>query len=87
LQTLSLYDRDFEKPWAKMEGPKQSYGLRNLGTFLASVQLIGSLSVYLDNVPTSRAIASAEMVNGRNVAVLFNDAENPFDCVMIAVWP
>jgi hypothetical protein len=56
------------------------------GTFLASVQLIGSLGVWLDNVPTSRAIASGDMTAGRNVAVLFHDAGNPLDCVVIAVW-
>ena len=56
------------------------------GTYLASVQIIGSLSVYLDNVPTSRAIPSAEMVTGRNVAVLFIDPSNFSDAVIIAVW-
>ncbi len=56
------------------------------GTFLASVQLIGSLSVWLDNVPTSRAIPSSEMVSGRNVAVLFIDQSNFSDAVVIAVW-
>jgi hypothetical protein len=56
-------------------------------TFLASVQLIGSLSVWLDNVPTSRAIASGDMVAGRNVAVLFIDPSNFSDAVIIAVWP
>ncbi len=56
------------------------------GTFLASVQIIGSLSVYLDNIPTSRAIAIADMVTGRNVAVLFIDPSNFSDAVIIAVW-
>ena len=56
------------------------------GTYLASVQLIGSLSVWLDNIATSRAIPSSEMVSGRSVAVLFHDAGNPSDCVVIAVW-
>jgi hypothetical protein len=55
-------------------------------TYLASVQLIGSLSVWLDSVPTSRAIASADMVTGRNVAVLFIDPSNFSDVVIIAVW-
>jgi len=58
----------------------------NSGTYLASVQLIGSLSVWLDNIPTSRAIAGTDMVAGRNVAVLFHDAGNPSDCVIMAVW-
>jgi hypothetical protein len=56
------------------------------GTYLATVQIAGSLSVWLENIPTSRAIASAEMATGRNVAVLFHDAGNPSDCVVIAVW-
>ena len=56
------------------------------GTFLASVQISGSLSVWLDNVPTSRAIASGDMIAGRNVAVLFLDPSNFSDAVIIAVW-
>ena len=56
------------------------------GTYLATVQLIGSLSVYLANIPTSRAIASADMGTGRNVAVLFIDPSNFSDAVVIAVW-
>lgn len=55
-------------------------------TYLASVQLIGSLGVYLDNVPTSLDIAPADMVTGRNVAVLFIDPSNFSDAVVIAVW-
>jgi hypothetical protein len=58
----------------------------NSDTYLATVQLIGSLSVWLDNVPTSRAIAAADMVAGRNVAVLFLDPSNFSDAVIIAVW-
>jgi len=53
---------------------------------LSSVQIIGSLSVYLDSIPTSRAIPTAEMVVGRNVAVLFLDPSNFSDAVVIAVW-
>jgi len=55
-------------------------------TYLATVQIAGSLSVWLENIPTSRAIPASEMVTGRNVAVLFHDAGNPSDCVVIAVW-
>jgi len=55
-------------------------------SYLATVQIAGSLSVWLENIPTSRAIATADMVVGRNVAVLFHDAGNPSDCVVIAVW-
>jgi hypothetical protein len=56
------------------------------GTYLATVQIAGSLSVWLDNVPTSRAITASEMVTGRNVAVLFIDPSNFSDAVVIAVW-
>ena len=55
-------------------------------TYLATVQIAGSLSVWLENIPTSRAIASSEMVAGRNVAVLFMDPSNFSDAVVIAVW-
>jgi len=58
----------------------------NSDTYLATVQIAGSLSVWLENIPTSRAIPAAEMVSGRSVAVLFNDIDNPTDCVVIAVW-
>jgi len=58
----------------------------NSDTCLATVQIAGSLSVWLEDIPTSRAIASTEMVSGRNVAVLFHDEGNPSDCVVIAVW-
>jgi len=55
-------------------------------TYLATIQIAGSLSVWLENIPTSRAIPATEMVSGLNVAVLFNDPSNPSDCAMIAVW-
>ena len=58
----------------------------NSDTYLATVQIAGSLSVWLENIPTSRAIPASEMISGRNVAVLFHDAGNPSDCVVIAVW-
>ena len=58
----------------------------NSDTYLATVQIAGSLSVWLENIPTSRAIPATEMVSGRNVAVLFHSACNPSDCVVIAVW-
>ena len=56
------------------------------GTYKATVQIKGSLSVWLDDVPVARNVASAEMVAGRNCAVLFFDAANPSDAVVIAVY-
>jgi hypothetical protein len=55
-------------------------------TYLATVAMAGSLSVWLDGVPVSRALPDAEMTAGRNVAVLFFDASNPEDAVVCAVW-
>jgi hypothetical protein len=56
------------------------------GTYKATVQVAGSLSVWLAGVAVARNIASAEMVAGRSCAVLFFDAANPQDAVVVAVW-
>lgn len=56
------------------------------GGYKASVQLAGSLSVWLEDVPVARNIPSGEMVAGRGCAVLFFDVANPADSVVIAVW-
>jgi hypothetical protein len=56
------------------------------GTYKARVTLTGSVQMSLDNVPTSRAIPSAEMVAGRNVAVLILDETKATDAVVIAVY-
>ena len=58
----------------------------NSDTYLATVQIAGSLSVWLENIPTSRAIPASEMTTGRSVAVLFIDPSNFSDAVVIAVW-
>ncbi len=52
----------------------------------ATVQLAGSLQVWLRAVPVSRAIAAVEMVVGRKVAVALFDASNQADAVVFAVW-
>ena len=55
-------------------------------SYTASVQLLGSLAVWLDNVAVARNIAAAEMVAGRQCAVvLFNEAD-PRDAVVIGVY-
>ena len=56
------------------------------GTYTATVQLQGSLSVWLEDVPVSRGLPIAEMVIGRNVSVQFHDLGNPDDAVVVAVW-
>jgi len=37
-------------------------------------------------VPVSRAIASAEMVAGRRVAVVRFDAAQPLDAMVVGMW-
>lgn len=54
--------------------------------FTASVQIAGSLSVWLENVRVSRAVPADEMVAERPCAVLFLDPGNPDDAVVIAVF-
>ena len=54
--------------------------------YLATVQISGSLSVWLEGVPVARNIPVAEMVNGRSCAVLFFDPSNPKDGVVTAVY-
>ncbi len=56
------------------------------GTYTASVQIAGSLSVWLEDVPVSRCLESEDMVTGRNVAVIFLDPGNPSDVILFAVW-
>ena len=56
------------------------------GTYTATVEIAGSISVWLSGVPVSRNIASAELVAGRSCAVLQFDASNPKDAVLAAVW-
>jgi hypothetical protein len=55
-------------------------------TYLAAVQIAGSLPTSLVDLPVARNLAAGEMVSGRNVAVLFFDEANPNDAVVAAVW-
>jgi hypothetical protein len=56
------------------------------GTYTATVQLTGSLQLWLTNVPVSRNIASADMVVGRKVGVALWDPSNHTDAVVFAVY-
>ena len=58
----------------------------NAAAYQADIQLIGSLTLWVKNVPASRAIPSSEMVVGRKVAVLLFDPTNPSDAVVTAVY-
>jgi hypothetical protein len=55
-------------------------------SYTATVQIAGSAKAYLEGIKVARNIASAEMVAGRSLAVLFNDKSNPADAVVIAVY-
>jgi hypothetical protein len=56
------------------------------GTYTATVQVAGSLAVWLEGVPVARNIAAAEAVVGRSCAVIFFDEANPQDAVVAAVY-
>ena len=56
------------------------------GAYLATVQISWSLSVWLQGVPVARNLPTAEMITGRNCAVIFFDPSNPKDGVVVAVY-
>ncbi len=58
----------------------------NSGNYTATVQLTGSYKVYLEDIAVARNIASAEMITGRKVAVIFFDEHNPKEAVVAVVY-
>jgi len=56
------------------------------GSYTATVQVAGSLSVWLEGVAVARNIPSSEMVEGRSCALIFFDETNPEDAVVVAVY-
>ena len=58
----------------------------NSGSYKATVQLAGSHKVYLEEVTVARNLPAAEMITGRKVAVVFFDAYNAKEAVVIAVY-
>jgi len=56
------------------------------GSYTATVEIAGSVSVWLSGVPVARNIAGGELISGRSVALLLFDASNPNDAVVAAVW-
>lgn len=56
------------------------------GSYTATIQISGTGKTYLEGIPAARNIASAEMLAGRKVAVLFWDASNAGDAVIIGVY-
>ena len=57
----------------------------NSQNYSAIIQISGSAKAYLEGVKVARNIASAEMLAGRTLAVLFWDKTNAADAVIIAV--
>jgi hypothetical protein len=58
----------------------------NTGAHTATVQIAGSLSVWLEDVKVARNIPAGEVVAGRWCAVLFFDGANQHDAAVIAVY-
>lgn len=56
------------------------------GTYKATVEIAGSVAVWLTGIAVARNIAAAELTAGRKVSVIFFDASNPDDAVVSAVW-
>ena len=56
------------------------------GSYAATIQLAGSHKVYLEEVTVARNLPVTEMVTGRKVAVVFFDAYNAKEAVVIAVY-
>jgi hypothetical protein len=58
----------------------------NSSNYTATVQLVGSSQAYLENILVARNIPTAELVTGRELAVLFFDDFRASDAVVAAVW-
>jgi hypothetical protein len=58
----------------------------NSANYTATVQLVGSSQAYLENILVARNIPTAELVTGRELAVLFFDDFRASDAVVAAVW-
>jgi hypothetical protein len=58
----------------------------NSGSYTATIRIAGGYKVYLEDLSVARNLAAAEMVAGRNVAVIFFDDNSPKDAVIVAVY-
>ncbi|HUU63140.1 MAG TPA: hypothetical protein VMX96_04375 [Dehalococcoidia bacterium] len=56
------------------------------GTYLATVQMIGSLPTWMHGIPVSRGIPTDQMVVGRSVLIYFSSPGGPASAVLLAVW-
>ena len=69
-----------------MEIHKAAVRSFDAATHTAAVQITGSLATWLDGVPVARNIPATQVTAGRHCAVLFFDAANPSDAVVLAVY-
>lgn len=58
----------------------------NSSAYTATVQLASSFKVYLEDISVARNLPTAEMTNGRKVAVILFDEHNPKEAVVVAVY-
>lgn len=58
----------------------------NSSNYTATIQLIGSYKVYLEDITVARNLPSAEMTAGRKVAIIFFDEHNPKEAVVVTVY-
>jgi hypothetical protein len=58
----------------------------NSGNYTATVRIAGGYKIFLEDITVARNLASAEMVTGRNVAVIFFDDNSPREAVIVAVY-
>lgn len=58
----------------------------NSSNYTATVQIAGSLKVYLEDIAVARNIPAAEMIAGRKVVMVFFDQHNAREAVVVAVY-
>jgi hypothetical protein len=56
------------------------------GSYMATVQVAGSLAVWLEDVPVARNIDVAKMVVGRRCALIFFSESDPRDALVVGVY-
>ena len=56
------------------------------GSYTATIEIAGSGKSFLQGVLVARNIPTSEMINGRNVLVVFMDEHNTKDAVVAAVY-
>ena len=55
-------------------------------SYTATVEVAGSIATWLPGIAVARNIDSAELIEGRSVALLLFEPSNPDDIVVCAVW-